>query len=115
MLSPTEAMLLLRKETPRLEAWDAVKIFLDWRFHSCYSGCVVCKRDLSYNGVCFYERLESGFDVGEDGARDWGAFGASEECARGYGASVCGRAARAFGCAEGVGDAGWEALDQLFT
>lgn len=89
MLSPSQAMEALRSDCERLDVWQDWKIFLDWEFHACYTGCVVCKSQLDYQGDCLYERRESDSDVGEDGALDRSSFGTSEECFERYGASVC--------------------------
>ena len=93
---PSQVMREMVAECEPLSVHESWKIFLDWRWHSCHTGCVVCSKahPLDYEGECLYERCQSDSDVGEDGSLDRCAFGTPEECFERYGASVC-------GCSEG--------------
>lgn len=73
-----EVMVQMLREVPPLSIAEDWKIFLDWRFHAEYSGCVCCR-----NWYCFYAQLG---DYGEqsDGEFDT-PFGRHVEAAGGGG------------------------------
>lgn len=62
MLTLRQAAFQIWQESECTSVHDAWKIFLDWKFHACYSGCAVCKSSLNYVGDCFYERSYEFFD-----------------------------------------------------